>query len=287
MSVKIMGIVWEADLSQREKFVLLAYADHADHEGNNVYPSIGLIAWKTGYEPRSIQRITKKLIERGILIPAGTSQYHTNRYKIYIDAIPRLSPYIRGDSLSPARYGGDILSGVNEGEGGDKLAEGGDKMPPRGDIAMSPNPSFKPSFKPSVGGEEYIDTSAIFDVTAHTCEQLYQKVTGQISIPSNNYNRAQEDLSTILAHYKGDLEAAANEGKPIFQRWCATKGKSNRFYSRTNTAWLDWWLEKIAPSPGVDQTTIDTKTMTNKEFVAYLVQREKEYNDLHNPLPPE
>ena len=64
MSGKITGLVWESDLPQNEKYVLLAYADHADHEGNGIFPSVGLIAWKTGYTPRNIKRIKKILIEK-------------------------------------------------------------------------------------------------------------------------------------------------------------------------------------------------------------------------------
>ena len=33
MSIKAMAVVWEAELPRPEKFVLLALADHADHEG--------------------------------------------------------------------------------------------------------------------------------------------------------------------------------------------------------------------------------------------------------------
>ncbi len=33
MSGKISGMVWDADLPRNLKYVLLAYADHADHEG--------------------------------------------------------------------------------------------------------------------------------------------------------------------------------------------------------------------------------------------------------------
>src|SRR3972149_2670595 len=109
MSVIIMGLVWEANLPQREKLILLAYADHADHEGNNVYPSIGLIAWKTGYSNRSVQRITQTLVEKGIMIPSGESQYGTNKYKIDVSRLPKLAPYGRGVRLSPSVYGGDSL----------------------------------------------------------------------------------------------------------------------------------------------------------------------------------
>ena len=74
MSGKVSGWVWDLDLPQNEKFVLLAYADHADHEGNNVFPSVKLVCEKTGYSRRSIQGLTKRLVDRGLLIPTGGQQ---------------------------------------------------------------------------------------------------------------------------------------------------------------------------------------------------------------------
>lgn len=145
MSVKAMAIVWESDLPQREKFVLLAYADHADHQGNNVFPSVGLIAWKTGYSPRSIQRITQTLVDNQYMIPEGINEkYNTNAYRIDLESLPRLSPYLGGDNLSGGKYGGDSLTGVGE-KGGDNLSDRGDKTPSGGDTAVSPDPSVKPS----------------------------------------------------------------------------------------------------------------------------------------------
>ena len=63
-----MGGVWELDLDHRQKFVLLALADHADHNGGSVRPSVALIAWKTGYSKRQVQRIIRDLEEAGILV---------------------------------------------------------------------------------------------------------------------------------------------------------------------------------------------------------------------------
>jgi len=60
MSVKAMAWVWDQDIPRDEKFLLLAYADHADHEGNNIFPAIDTIVKKTGYSRRSVQRITQK-----------------------------------------------------------------------------------------------------------------------------------------------------------------------------------------------------------------------------------
>jgi hypothetical protein len=71
MSGKVSGWVWDLDLPQNQKFILLAYADHADHEGKHVFPAVDLICKKTGYSRRSVQNITKALRLRGLLVPEG------------------------------------------------------------------------------------------------------------------------------------------------------------------------------------------------------------------------
>jgi len=67
VSVKMMARAWELDLPQNEKFIRLAFADHADDDGL-AYPSIGRIAWKSGYSIRQVQTIVGELKERGILV---------------------------------------------------------------------------------------------------------------------------------------------------------------------------------------------------------------------------
>lgn len=82
MSVKVMGAVWDLKIGRDEKFILLAYADHADHNGGSIYPAVSTIAEKTGYSERSVQSITRILEERGILIPDGQGPRGTNRWRI-------------------------------------------------------------------------------------------------------------------------------------------------------------------------------------------------------------
>jgi hypothetical protein len=89
-----------------------------------------------------------------------------------------------------------------------------------------------------------------------SCEQLYQRVTGQISIPSTSQAQALADIQTVLDHYGKAWDRAVEEGKEIFAAWCNTTGKSGRNYSPTNTAWLGKWLEKIAPVPDAIQNTV-------------------------------
>ena len=110
MSAKATGLVWDLECPREvngiafrpaHKFTLVAYADHADHNGKNIWPAVPTIAKKTGYEARSITRLTNDLEEMGYLIADGTGPRGTNKWKL---------PYNdRGDGLSPRRpVRGDI-----------------------------------------------------------------------------------------------------------------------------------------------------------------------------------
>ena len=63
-----MGMVWDLDLPANKKFVLLAYADHADDEGGSVFPSLARVAHKTGYSRDQVRRISKELKEVGLMV---------------------------------------------------------------------------------------------------------------------------------------------------------------------------------------------------------------------------
>jgi len=133
MSVKAMAWVWDQEIPRDEKFVLLAYADHADHEGHNVFPAVDTVARKTGYTKRSIQLITKKLIDSGWLIPDGKSEYQTNKYSI---------PIYGGEIFSPPTNGdGDEGVKISHG-GGEDSSWGGVKKTAENVSQISPEPSL-------------------------------------------------------------------------------------------------------------------------------------------------
>ena len=95
MSIKAMSLVWELEcpaewnglrFTSSHKFVLLAYADHADHEGKSMYPAIRTIRNKTGYATeRQIQRITHQLEKMGMLLPDGIGPRGTHRWMLPFD----------------------------------------------------------------------------------------------------------------------------------------------------------------------------------------------------------
>jgi 5-methylcytosine-specific restriction endonuclease McrA len=86
MSAKTVGKVWELALTPAKQTVLLALADHADHEGNNAFPSVDLIAWKTGYSERQVRRIMKELEADSLLVRTGGAPGKRIVYSINLSA---------------------------------------------------------------------------------------------------------------------------------------------------------------------------------------------------------
>jgi len=76
MSVKKMSEVWELDIDHARAWVLMSLADHAEHDGTGVHPSVRLTAWKTGYKERQVQRIMKWLRDTNVLIPVKPPGQH-------------------------------------------------------------------------------------------------------------------------------------------------------------------------------------------------------------------
>jgi len=99
LSNKISGKVWELDLDPVEKLVLLALADHADHEGNNVRPGNDLLCAKTGLSERTIGKKIEKFIEQGILVPVRlkTGPGTLREFSLVIDHLPRHELFIQRD----------------------------------------------------------------------------------------------------------------------------------------------------------------------------------------------
>ena len=69
------------------KSVLLAYADHANHEGKGAYPGISRLIVKTGLSHVSVIDVTKALVAHNYLVPNGVSSLLTNDYTINIEKL--------------------------------------------------------------------------------------------------------------------------------------------------------------------------------------------------------
>jgi hypothetical protein len=142
MSVQQMALVWELNLPHNQAWVLMAYADHADQDGEHVFPSIGKIAWKTGYSARQVQRIVKDLEAKGLMElvryrKGGRGVFPL--YRLTLEKGVKKSPFKNRDISKK----GDILS--------PKTPKRVTSCHKKGDIQMSTYPSLEPSsIQPSV-----------------------------------------------------------------------------------------------------------------------------------------
>jgi len=131
MSVKAQSLVWDLpcphkfnDIGFRpsHKYILVAYADHADHQGKNIWPAVPTIARKTGFEDRSVQRLTRDLEQMGLLVDDGYGPKGTNKWRL---------PYNqRGDSLSPLTVSQGDSDAIPSGDSASGDSASGDSLSP-------------------------------------------------------------------------------------------------------------------------------------------------------------
>ena len=68
MSVECMSRVFKkSESTGNDRFVLLAIADNAWEDGTNSWPSVALLAWKTGLSERTVRRCLDNLEKLGEL----------------------------------------------------------------------------------------------------------------------------------------------------------------------------------------------------------------------------
>jgi hypothetical protein len=114
VSGKVTGAVWEMDLPRPVKYLLLALAEHANHDGEQIHPGIDLLAWKTGYAARNVQRMLRELEAMGVIVPEQGMQGGRGKvvhYAIDFDAAPKLPVRKR-----PERVKSPHTTGVVKGD---------------------------------------------------------------------------------------------------------------------------------------------------------------------------
>lgn len=227
MSVKAMALVWDMKLPQGEKLVLLAYADHAAHDGSSIYPAVSTIAEKTGYSERSVQTITRTLEEKGLLIDDGKGPKGTNKWRLGVQNLR-----------------GAESAGVQNGtSGGAVVAEEG------GAVAIAPEPSLT-VIKPSSAEDEKTNSLAGLDPLVRGMLEMAEWPAAKMDERLNNLCDA---LSAGLGrnfHRSTTFDAVAKrilkDGRDIrqFIRWATRDDKAREYnfvYVRNpETIWQDW-----------------------------------------------
>lgn len=111
MSAKTTGQIWDLDLSVPWRMVLLAMADHADHNGEHMRASQAFIAWKTGYSSRNVARIIQDMLSDGLLILTDEAIGQENEYAFNLGAA-KMKPVFHGRKPKKTHATPDKMSGV-------------------------------------------------------------------------------------------------------------------------------------------------------------------------------
>jgi hypothetical protein len=202
MSGKISGQVWDLDLPHREMFVLLAITDHADHDGNNMHPSVDLVAWKTGYTRRTVIRILNKLVERGVLVRSVRPGY-TSMYSANLDAAPKKTTRPKAKRTRDTAMTHVKLSPVT--------------TPLVKRIGGCDTPSAKNDAEPSI--QTSIDQDEVVTEQQKATRALYsfyERSSGRMGITIG----ARLDMETLAEDYslaKIEAAIAASEGRTLNQ----------------------------------------------------------------------
>lgn len=132
MSVKVMALVWDHYPNTGEFLTALCLADHADHDGGSIFPSVARIAKKTQQSERTVQRHLAAMRSSGWLQVVKNSSGkpgEATTYRIPVDLIP-IQDGVRVTKLHPSAK--SYPHGCHQTHG--RVTNGAKT----GDIAMSP-----------------------------------------------------------------------------------------------------------------------------------------------------
>ena len=158
MSGLVMGLVWElpieGEFGRAEKFILLAYADHSDQKGKNIFPSVDLISAKTGYRERAVQLSTRTLENLGLLVNDGLGPFGTNRWHIPLlrtDGGVKIAPPVKSAPTPPDEMSKNAPEEIAPLEAAEMSKNAPEGNAPEGN-APEPEEVVKESFSSSSSG---------------------------------------------------------------------------------------------------------------------------------------
>lgn len=105
MSVKLMAMVFDDYPGPPlEKLTALAVADHADHDGGRIWPTVASLARKTGNSERTVQRHLRQMQERGwlVLVRPANGRGSTAEYRMPLERVKGVtqSPFVTPERVT-------------------------------------------------------------------------------------------------------------------------------------------------------------------------------------------
>ena len=135
-----MGLCWDLPLPKGEKFLLLAMADHAHHDGSGVRPGVAVLAHKTSDSRRNVQRLLRSLEGLGLVEATAHRGGGFGRATVYRIRLEVVAMLLEGDIMSPYQAvdnteKGDTIRTLK----GDTTMQKGDTTAPKGRHHPHPN----------------------------------------------------------------------------------------------------------------------------------------------------
>src|SRR5688572_12271685 len=96
MSIAVLTWAWKQDLPPTDKYLLLAFADHANDEDSTCYPSLTHLSRKTGFDRSTVWKISERLIAVGAISRVGVHRSGTTLYRVNSGSC--LKPIVVGDN---------------------------------------------------------------------------------------------------------------------------------------------------------------------------------------------
>ena len=140
MSIRLMSQVWESGLNRQQKSIALAYADHAEDDGTGIYPSLNRMEYNTSYTRRSVQTITKELVDLGVLVFVGQGYKSVNEYRMDESKLPKRMTFQEFVESKENAGGAKIAPVQKKTKGVQKKTQGVQKTVRR-DAEIAPDPS--------------------------------------------------------------------------------------------------------------------------------------------------
>lgn len=223
MSVKYMGAVWDLDLPHPKQSILLAMADHADHDGNNIFPSVGLVAWKTGYSVNQARRIIQQLVKDGLLVPVSERPGEVKRYRMDLSKAKRKEPY------TPPKMGGEDSHSY---------------VTPTPPIAMGVDPSIEPSIESNTPEAEDKMDNSNSDTAAQTppptpSPKTWQQQRVEVLI-SCLYGVDLENKTQVSANFPWGMKVDNMLGE--VRPWLPA---DLSIQLRETRSFCEWWLRTV------------------------------------------
>lgn len=157
MSIKVMNAVWaNAECSGSELLILLALADFADDNGENIYPSMQTLARKSRMSDKQARRVVQNLVKLKLIeiVEAGGWQRGRNRANSYRILLENIGTPKLGVPLSrPGEYGTPAHDSTVLPRAGDDPSYNRNNKPPSKQLRPTHGRSQKKSYQP----EDYDD----------------------------------------------------------------------------------------------------------------------------------